>query len=286
MSPPTTTLSPQALLCEGCGYPLDGERVDDACPECGKPVIESLPSARPGSAWQQGHGLGGWLTTSVRALTQPRMLYTEVAIEGHRANQLILFNTLIGAVLLTPVVLGVLEGVFPTAGVWGWGLIGSVPVVIAVLLVLLCVLTVVEQVGLRFWGRVHGLRVTSDVARTVTAHASVGWVAGGALTLAGVHLSAGLTTVTRGIDLGALRPISNAAPWVLPWLGAISGLLAFETLAYIGVRRCRYANGPGASARVAPSKDRPAGNEERSPDAPPGDRTSSRPVLGSDGAGA
>jgi len=42
-----------ARLCEGCGYILRGLPDDSRCPECAKPVVESLPDVRPGPAWER-----------------------------------------------------------------------------------------------------------------------------------------------------------------------------------------------------------------------------------------
>ena len=36
--------------------------------------------------------------------------------------------------------------------------------------------------------------------------------------------------------------VLRRAVWLVPALGALAGLLVFETLIYVGVRRCRYAN--------------------------------------------
>ncbi len=46
-------MDPFTLLCERCGYVIEGLDQDGVCPECGKPIVESLPGARIGTAWQQ-----------------------------------------------------------------------------------------------------------------------------------------------------------------------------------------------------------------------------------------
>ena len=40
------------ILCEGCGYTLNGLPEDGRCPECGKPVAESIDAARTAPAWE------------------------------------------------------------------------------------------------------------------------------------------------------------------------------------------------------------------------------------------
>lgn len=48
-------------LCEFCGYNLTGAAMDWRCPECGRPVAESLgPSVRPGAPWERRAELGRW----------------------------------------------------------------------------------------------------------------------------------------------------------------------------------------------------------------------------------
>ncbi|MEZ6318065.1 MAG: hypothetical protein R3B49_04810 [Phycisphaerales bacterium] len=41
------------VLCERCGYVVEGLDPAGACPECGKPIAESLPERRVGTPWQR-----------------------------------------------------------------------------------------------------------------------------------------------------------------------------------------------------------------------------------------
>jgi hypothetical protein len=52
------------LLCEGCGYTLNGLPESGNCPECGKPIAESIGSQRILPAWEvQSDRRSFWATT-------------------------------------------------------------------------------------------------------------------------------------------------------------------------------------------------------------------------------
>ncbi|TVQ62460.1 MAG: hypothetical protein EA379_05155 [Phycisphaerales bacterium] len=118
-------------------------------------------------------------------------------------------------------------------------------------------LSMIEALGIRFIGRRRGWRTTDEVALVVVAHASVGWLAAPATILLGLGC------------LGLMTAISFIFPMFIPpmfigWyadLGIVYlvfamllvlghpliGLLAFETLVFIGWRRMRFANREGGS---------------------------------------
>lgn len=91
-----------------------------------------------------------------------------------------------------------------------------------------------------FVARHRGWRVPELVAKAVCAHAAAAWW------VAGLGLGLG---VAISKDIAALAsPLIQLTPfgWVLPVIGPLAGfslgMLAFETLVYIGVRRCKFMN--------------------------------------------
>jgi hypothetical protein len=69
------------LLCEGCGYTLSGIPETGNCPECGKPIVESIGTQRRLPAFEQpgGRAAAKFLRTSALALFQPTHFYRTLA---------------------------------------------------------------------------------------------------------------------------------------------------------------------------------------------------------------
>jgi hypothetical protein len=83
------------LLCEGCGYVLNGLPApfgpETRCPECGKPTADSSPDLRRPAAWERTHSADGiddpetafafwrFLTTTAKVLFRPTRFYRTLA---------------------------------------------------------------------------------------------------------------------------------------------------------------------------------------------------------------
>ena len=71
------------LLCEGCGYTLNGLPADSSCPECGKPITESTGvGRREPPAWERGPRrlrIGAFLVTTAQVLFRPEHFYRTLA---------------------------------------------------------------------------------------------------------------------------------------------------------------------------------------------------------------
>lgn len=246
------------LLCERCGYSIEGLPRETNCPECGKPVVESVPEARPGTAWQQGPSFRSWLATIAGSLCSPRATARSVRIEPQRAASLHWTNVTVAAGLVTLVPASIYaiqsargEAPYPLpAWTWPWegtplswlGVILMLLVWWTAMLIVLAFLTDVEAWGIRTFGRIHGRRITRTVARTITAHATAGWVVAAGFVSAGflVGLLAYELAMHRNVE--PFRGTLMLAPIWMPTILGLIGLLAFETIVYVGVLNCGYAN--------------------------------------------
>jgi hypothetical protein len=108
---------------------------------------------------------------------------------------------------------------------------------------LLLALAAIERLGLRTIGRAHGYRITPTIARVITDYASIGWLIGSALLVLSL-----LTWFAPPLyrENGLNPPLLLRSEVVLwyPIAAILIGLLVFETLAYIGLQRCKFANTP------------------------------------------
>ncbi len=215
------------------------------------------PANRVGSAWQQGASVWSWVVSALLGVfRRPRGFWDRVMVDRRAARGLAVVNAAtagvvgvgIPAYMLRDVMLFVVFA--PLAGVTVW------------------VLTLIEHAGLRFWGRVHGARITKDVAWAVCGHASYGWVIGGVLVAAGWIV--GMFDRASGyfhIGQSGRVAVLPFGSWLYMVIGAFVGLLLFETLTYLGVRRMRFANRPSGG-------DQPVGTER-------GGEAAERPFRGS-----
>jgi hypothetical protein len=88
------------LLCEGCGYILNGLPDDNRCPECGKPVAESsTDNARVPPAWERG--VQGLFSTTIAVLFWPTRFFRSMTTRAslHPAWQFANVHWLLSAVL-------------------------------------------------------------------------------------------------------------------------------------------------------------------------------------------
>jgi hypothetical protein len=238
-----------ALLCETCGYDIGGLPLDAHCPECGQPVRTSLPAARTGSPWQRRASLYSLIATDVACIRRTGEVYSALRIDVSSGVGLAAANLLISGALVVLPWSGVLIGdpirhAGSTAGRhWVRAAAWVVPLEIVAVASVLLLLTLLEWVGIQLAARTRGWRLTPAAAWQVCAHATVGWIVTGLSSWIGLIAWLNLASLevgSRGVAGGPLR-------WAVPVGWAFFGLLVFELLVWVGVRRCRYANPPGAA---------------------------------------
>jgi hypothetical protein len=249
------TLPESTRLCESCGYVVEGLPLGTVCPECATLVPTSRDARRPGTPWQQRRNLAHWVVTSLLMFVAPRAASSAMRIDRGTSESLLICNLSLATTLNTCAVAHALAKkpgrfeVFGLADVVAYALAAAIMWI--VLFWMVSILTVVEQRGIRFFGKSRSWRITRNVALVVVAHAAVGWVIGGCLMLA-----ASLLTTTRYVVIGR-EYVSTG--WILA-AGFFLGLLVFETLVFLGVRQCRFANlpdPPAASTSMPPDPRAP-----------------------------
>ncbi len=243
MPPTEKRPAADAFLCESCGYDLAGLGEEGACPECGTALEESHPKKRVGTPAQQRGGIVATLHTNLLML-RSRSAWDHVRIEPRRRAAHLLRNILLATAIVTAMLLAP-GPLAPDGARWTYALAFA-----GNTFLLLILLTIIEHVGVRFFGRQRQWRISRAVADAVCTHASVGWVIAALLLGIGWHVGQRLPLDPLFVipaPIGGGIPITW--PVLLPIAGFFVGLLVFETLVYIGVRRLRFANHAGVVIR-------------------------------------
>ncbi|MEL7088226.1 MAG: hypothetical protein AAGL98_07250 [Planctomycetota bacterium] len=236
-SPPDDESAGPTLLCETCGYGLRGLRLTEVCPECGRPIAESLPHHRVGPAWQtQMNPVNGW-RVAIAVLRRPKSFFRRLSLDGPNLPARLFL-------LSIALIVGVGWGLFTAFGhgkpfllSWVMGMVAAKTVI---------GMTYIESVGVTFFSRRRGWRVPFGLAERLTCYASVGWILA-AVVLGGLSLveSSGLVEDwARGV-LGRWGPEYRL---LLGAVGFGAAVMGFEILVWTGVRRVRFANAAGAKS--------------------------------------
>lgn len=166
------------ILCESCGYTLNGLPQSGNCPECGMPIAHST-SANPRTlpAWEAGHdhAMRRFVSTAMRALS-PGAFYRTLSIRGDvrrtRTFARVMSIPLVllsAATILVHQLIAVAYGATPPL-LSGWPLVASVLIAAAAAWWFLCWavgrLTALEA---RYWG----FRLPHEVVRRALHYLSV-----------------------------------------------------------------------------------------------------------------
>ncbi len=246
------------LLCEKCGYVIEGLDPGGACPECGKAIAESLPERRVGTAWQQRHGLLALFQTWAQCVRSPDGVVSILRSIPERNSVRLMSITIAMASLVAS------AGYFMPSQIhrfqpFGARQIETFAMILAISLVpftLLLLLTWIEGRGLRLIARSREFRLGPNFAIAVVAHGCVGWifsalgfVIGNFAAIALIRAMTPELESTGDEMLDTFAQIMSSPPrwvyyagWAFMILGAIPGFLFFEVFAWLGLRRCKFAN--------------------------------------------
>ena len=255
------------LLCERCGYVIEG-LVDEPsaggrCPECGLDIISSLPEHRIGTPWQNQPGLKSMLVTAGLVVRRPLHTLDRLRVGPPRIVGLLVVAALPIGWLASGLLLALLEarGIAASGGTRsGPSVVGSWAVALGIGLGLtpivalaLWLLTWIEARGLVVFGKQNGVRMHPELAHTIVRHGAVGWLLcglGAAMALPWAwSLRAGWQATLGRLDV------------LVVWLAvaglvfALAGFLGFEFFAWLGLRRCRFANRQRAASSAASAQE-------------------------------
>jgi predicted RNA-binding Zn-ribbon protein involved in translation (DUF1610 family) len=241
------------LLCERCGYIIDDLDHTLPCPECGKPICESLPERRVGTPWQQKPSFKTMTRTWMYTLKHPFKTMDAFIFEEKDSTRLlhetISFSMVISLIFSSLMCFALSAHIGLSAVFLGFSIVPAI-----ILALILIVLSAIEAKGLQVIGRARGFRISPSIAWVIVGHGAVGWLI--------VGLSVGVGTATRAVAFNIEQMTDNYALAddyrlfgnIAMVIGILAGFLFFETFAYLGLRRCKFANRP----RPNPAPDQPS----------------------------
>jgi hypothetical protein len=112
------------LLCEHCGYTLNGLPLDSRCPECGNLIADSSTSHRQPSAWDQSKdlatGLRGFFQTTAAVLLWPNRFFRHLTVQESRIGSMtfafahwMVISMLLGSAIRVHILLNTQIGPWP-----------------------------------------------------------------------------------------------------------------------------------------------------------------------------
>lgn len=164
------------LLCEGCGYTLNGLPTTGNCPECGKPIPESVGSHRHLADFEAQPSLRSFLQTTRKVIFRPGEFYRTLLVRsfGDLAHRFARIHLAFATVLFMLTILGhskFLLEVFSMDGRWLYviGLVGT-PLLVGIILLLTRLAAWLSAIEAKYWGMRLPYQVVSRGLAFHTAH--------------------------------------------------------------------------------------------------------------------
>lgn len=227
------------LLCERCGYVIEGLDTEGQCPECAKPIAESLRGDYPGSPWQHRFEFSGIVRSWFLILRHPIQQSRALKVNQQETFAMTWLVNFLAAILITPATIIFLITIsIIDSGFFANNVIAVVVYTLVAMgyWILASSYASLASPRVQLIARWRNQRLTLPVARTAVAYASVG------LTLAPIIISASLVLFSALIVLDLGSPIVGQL-LVLAWLLSVpAAVVYFEVLLWIACRRLRYRN--------------------------------------------
>ncbi|MBO6513692.1 MAG: zinc ribbon domain-containing protein [Phycisphaerales bacterium] len=244
---------PRTLLCERCGYVI--ENLDHAlpCPECGKPIIESLPHRAQGSPWQNRRSIWSLLQTWFMTICRSKALFGRLNIdEEASSNSLLFLGLLLG--FLTPMLTILTVSVISIVQYGRSTFPGFMPIFLTALVLLFfwifaVIYASLGTLRLRYFAHIRKYRLTQATRSAIVGHASLG------LTIAPIGITGAIFVfiLLDTFDLFDRGPFwlgLSMAGSIIAWLSIPLALIEFEILMHTGSKALRYRN-------ILPPEDNP-----------------------------
>jgi hypothetical protein len=226
------------LLCEGCGYTLNGLPTSGNCPECGKPIPESMGEHRHLSPFEIEPSLKSFVSTTRSVLFHPTEFYRTPLVRAHtdEARRFSQIHLTIATVLFALTTVGHAQFVFEVFAIDSrWVIVLAVigtPLILVLMLLLTKLATWLSAIEARYWGMRLPYQVVARGLAFHTAHyLPVGLLAAG---------------VVWGYRLMLIQQWTNhASDWKYLYALSVTVLLAagylFRTY-WVGMRNMMHAN--------------------------------------------
>lgn len=241
----------EALICDRCGYELEGLDLDTGCPECALPIQTSLPRRRPGSPYQNRRNITSLFKTMLLVMVRPRRTVRELDIDKGSGVSMMWKGLFVSAAMFSLAYLALTLGMFIvfSPGNAVSTILGPILMITVVGIVMWLVPVGYAYLGylrVRWLARQRGMRMPVATAWTITGHASLG------LMLAPLMMAMGLLvqtpwiiTLLRGSDSDGLMLYASIFSMISGFLFILAiplALVEFEVLLSMCTLRLRYRN--------------------------------------------